>query len=288
MDEVPNELSDADSRARDLITQAFEDARRSGRADWHTMTIAVLKNRILQLTDRSFRESDYGARTIAEFVRRYPDLLLVDDSTPVPMVSLRTEHRSLLAPTPVESNRIRPDLWTSVVDYKSGLRYVWDSGTAKPYASGVADQDAMVLPTLRIEELDVWRREFLEAVANLISDDLVGQEQARRWQANRLGTRFLPASLRTPWNQDLKRRVVDRLSTWFAEQDLPAPPDLLQARPTAREQLVGVDTLRQLVLRCVQVMTENELRQVNLSPSVVLRAYGTAIPGRRSDGTRSE
>lgn len=77
MTETASPASDADSRARALIEQAFEDARRTGRPDWHTMTIAVLKNRILT-RNRSFQERDYGARTIAGFVRRYPDLLLLD------------------------------------------------------------------------------------------------------------------------------------------------------------------------------------------------------------------
>jgi hypothetical protein len=251
------------------------------------MTIAVLKNRLLKLTDRSFREKDYDARTIAEFVRRYPDLLLLDDSIIPPKVSLRTSDASAPAPTGVKPSRIRPDLWQAIVDYQSGLTYFWD-GVAARSTEELSAEDAKeqrVLPTLSFEELDVWRREFLDKVEELIRDDPTAMEQARQWIDTRLGTRYLPASLRTPWNQELQRRVIDRLATWFADQGLTAPADLLQARPAAQDHPVGADTLRQLILRCVRVMTESELRQVNLPPSAVLRAYGSAVPGRSGEGT---
>jgi len=279
--EKTNPASDADGRARALIEQAFEDARRAGRPDWRTMTIAVLKNRILH-RNRSFQERDYGARTIAEFVRRFPDLLLLDDSSTPPKVSLRTSSIRIPVATQPERSRIRPDLWNAIVDYQSGLTYIWDGEAAQPtedLSPGEATTQK-ILPTLSVEELDTWRHDFLAGVNDLIRDDPTADEQTHRWIENRLGTRYLPASLRTLWNEELKRRVVDRLAAWFIEQGLPAPPGLLQTRPVVREQSVGADTLRQLILRCVQVMTENELRQVNLPPSAVLRAYGTAVPGR--------
>lgn len=289
MTEAAGSVSDADSRARHLIEQAFEDARRTGRPDWRTMTIAVLKNRILN-RNRSFQERDYGARTIAELVRRYPDLLLLDDSSVPPKVTLRTSSVSAPTATDVEHSRIRPDLWKAIVDYQSGLTYIWD-GEAARSTEGLSAEEAasqMVLPTLSVAELDAWRQEFRDNVNDLIRDVPTAAEQTRRWIENRLGTRYLPASLRSLWNQELKRRVIDRLTAWFAEHEVPAPPGLLQARPVARDQAVGADTLRQLILRCVQVMTENELRQVYLPPGAVLRAYGTAVPGRSREEFRRE
>jgi hypothetical protein len=287
--EAADPASDADGRARRLIEQAFEDARRSGRSDWQTMTIAVLKNRILN-RNRSFQERDYGARTIAEFVRRYPDLLLLDDSSVPPKVSLRASTASTATATDVEHSRIRPDLWNAIIDYQSGLTYTWDGESAQSAEGRSVDEaDAQrVLPTLSVAELDTWRQEFRDNVNDLIRDNPTAAEQTRHWIENRLGTRYLPASLRTLWNQELKRRVVDRLTAWFTDQGLPAPPGLLQARQVVRDQAVGADTLRQLILRCVQVMTENELRQVNLPPSAVLRAYGTAVPGRDRRELRRE
>lgn len=288
--EAADSASDADSRARHLIQRAFDEARRTGRPDWQTMTIAVLKNRLLDLTHRSFQEKDYGVRTIAEFVRRYPDLLLLDDSSVPPKVSLHTSSVSPPTATGIERSRIRPDLWAAIVDYRSGFTYIWDGEAARAVEDLSAEEagSQRVLPTLNVEELDAWRNDFLESVNDVIRDDPNAVEQARRWVDNRLGTRYLPASLRTLWNQELKRRVADRLTAWFADQGWPLPPGLLQARPVIRDQAVGADTLRQLILRCVQVMTENELREVNLPPSAVLRAYGTAVPGRSGEEFRRE
>jgi hypothetical protein len=282
-------ISDVDSRARNLIMQAFEIAHRSGRPDWRTMTVAVLKNRLLNLTERSFREKDYGARTITEFVRRYPDLLLLDDSSTPPKVTLHATTTRPAAPSVAEQSRIRPDLWNAMVDYQSGLTYVWDGLMALPLevSASTRTEGTQVLPTISVDDTDTWRREFLIDHEDLIGDDPNTIGQARRWAENRLGTRYLPASLRTPWNNEFKRRVLDRLTTWFAEQGLLLPADLLQARPVVRNQNVAADTLRQLVLKCVSVMTEDELRQLSLPPSAVLRAYGTAAP-ERGRTSRSE
>lgn len=54
-------MSDADSDVRDLLKDAFEAARTSGRSTWWEMTAAVLKNRLLQLARGSFDESQFGA-----------------------------------------------------------------------------------------------------------------------------------------------------------------------------------------------------------------------------------
>jgi hypothetical protein len=289
--ETPKSSSDADSRARSLIIEAFEEARRRGNPDWRTMTVAVLKNRLLKITERSFREVDYGSRSISEFVKRYPDILVFDDSTAPPKVSLRAGSIGVPAPVPGDQNRIRPDLWSAIIDYRSGLTYVWDGLIARPVdtSSTVNEEDSTpALPTLTIEEFDDWRRQFIERTAELTSEDPVAIEQAGRWLENRLGTRYLPAALRAPWNRELKQLVVDRLVSWFREHGIAPPADLLQTRPAAPRQVVGADTLRQLVLRCVRVMTEDELRQLSLPPSAVLRAYGTAIPGRSSGGVDSE
>ena len=68
-----------DSRA--LIRDAFEKAKASGSPDWHRMTVAVLKNRILDLTQGLFKESDHGATTFQDFVRQHGDILELDESS---------------------------------------------------------------------------------------------------------------------------------------------------------------------------------------------------------------
>ena len=73
---------------RELIVWAFTEARATGKVDWRTMKLGVLKNRLLQLTGRRFREADYGANTMHELVEGISALLAVEDGSQ-PSVSIR-------------------------------------------------------------------------------------------------------------------------------------------------------------------------------------------------------
>ena len=56
------------------------------------MSVAVLKNRLLDLTDREFRESDYGAATFLEFVRLESAILDIDvNYTPPKAVAFKAD-----------------------------------------------------------------------------------------------------------------------------------------------------------------------------------------------------
>ena len=72
---------------RDLIVQAFADAKAKGKPDWQRMNLGVLKNRLLHRTNKRFRESDYGGGTMLELVERFPDLLALGTERP-PSVSI--------------------------------------------------------------------------------------------------------------------------------------------------------------------------------------------------------
>lgn len=76
--------------ARQLIQNAFDRARQSGKADWWCMAIPVLKNRLLQMTDRDFRESAYGAHSFREFIQLHEDMLRVEESPFPGFVVLRS------------------------------------------------------------------------------------------------------------------------------------------------------------------------------------------------------
>jgi len=64
---------------REMFVQAFADARAGGKPDWRNMNLSVLKNRLLQRSERRFQETDYGGKTIKELVERFPDLLKIDE-----------------------------------------------------------------------------------------------------------------------------------------------------------------------------------------------------------------
>ena len=53
------------------------------------MIVAVLKNRLLQLTNRTFREEDFGATSLVELMTRYRDLVAIDRSVRPIVISQR-------------------------------------------------------------------------------------------------------------------------------------------------------------------------------------------------------
>ena len=77
-------------KLRGLIAQAFADAKAKGKSRWQTMDLSVLKNRILQRTDRQFHEADYGAQSMLELVQRFPEFLAVSQGR-IPSVSILTD-----------------------------------------------------------------------------------------------------------------------------------------------------------------------------------------------------
>jgi hypothetical protein len=100
------------NEARGLILQAFRMARDSGKADWRRMAVAVLKNRLLQLTRGAFSETAFGAQTFPEFVLRDAEITRLDKSTWPPIVELTVDlpqRAEDVAPPVAGQGRVRSD-----------------------------------------------------------------------------------------------------------------------------------------------------------------------------------
>ena len=265
--------------ARQLIRQAFEQARASGKPDWHRMTIAVLKNRLLSITDNSFNEGEYGASTFMMFMSRYSDLVDIDRSRFPPIVELRDSELDDLASSHVESTssrpRIRSDLWQASLDYSSGTQYVWDltNGMARPIRSG---ENSPTIPSVTQAILQDWRQEFID---NQRKSDSISPEQESQvvfWFTQHLPTSYLPSPLIPIWNGFLRNKVSEHLLRWFNESELDPPSDLLtKANERTTPKTSDTEALRRLILRVVGNMTEGELEQLNLPPRAILRATRT-------------
>jgi hypothetical protein len=262
-----------------LIRMAFESRRDAGKTDWDRMSVAVLKNKVLDLTDRHFDQAQWGASTFTGLLRTVP-IIALDESQRPPVAVLAREaaaaERSAGART-----RLRPDLWRAVMDYSAGVPYVLRNGEAVRQdapPTEPAPGPEPVLPTATREELAQWRQDF--ASAHAAAAAAADQEQLAAWRERGLGTRMLPAGLQGPWNDDLQRRALDRLRSWFDEQGLPVPSDILQEAqtqppPTAPlappRRSVQDYALRGLVLRVVRAMTRQELEELRLPPAALLR-----------------
>jgi hypothetical protein len=201
-----------------LLERAFWSARVSGRPDWHRMIVAVLKNRLLQLSDRTFREQDFGAASLLELTARYPDLVAIDRSAK-PVVIEWIGPRTLGADTG-QTRRVRSDLWRAALDFSSGLEYEWNTaaGDARPVEH--ADPGRR-LPTVTPETLARWRAAFVVDHAPAVASG--DRERLQQWAVQAFGSQGLPRPLRARWNEHLKHQVIGHLTVWFAASGQPVP-----------------------------------------------------------------
>lgn len=264
--------------ARDLVKAAFENARLTGREDWQRMSVGVLKNRLLDASNRQFDESDFGAVNMVGFVRLMPDLLSLDASQRQPAAVLTDPQTiglhldSEAAPesaTAARTERVRHDLWRAIIDYRSQRNYFWDSrlGIARTSNDEIVEPR---LPTLTLEESQAWRVEFIAGLQGINPED---QGRVAEWAEREYGTAYLPPSLRGPWNGFVRERVVERLHSFFETNGLAVPGDLVGevVRDVREPSAPDRDTLRDLIHACVDLMTRSELEALKLDVGLVVR-----------------
>lgn len=260
------------STAAALIEKAFGLARRGGKPDWWAMAIPVLKNRLLLLTNNSFKEADYGATSFRDFLGKVPDIIRIDERPLPGFVILKSAAPERWEPVSGRKSRgvrIRPDLWRAVLDYSSGQRYVWDTArqTARP---ANPEEDAPVIPTISPVDLEKWRSEFvaLHKTPNAEETKLV-----EAWSKNRLPTAGLPAPMRSIWTSNLKRKVEQRLQDWFQSNSMKAPAIAGEQEPSTTNH--QEEALREFIVCCVNIMSSKELLELRISPSTALRVLKT-------------
>ena len=270
---------DSEEKLRELqhlIITAYQEARRSGKQDWRRMTTAVLKNRLLDLTGRSFSESQYGASSFMDFVSRYPNMLQVDDSVFPPIVELHGAEADRLSPADSDytstTYHIRSDLWQAVLDYSSGTTYVWDLDRKEARPTQEFDPNPIV-DTVTVDIQRQWRQEFLDDVTRSLELTHTEVGQTSEWIRLQLGTSRLPTQLIPMWNRFFRDKVLAHLHRWFSESGLEPPDDIassvskrLASSPSETEKL------RELVLSVVRKMTHEELSGLSLPSEAVLRA----------------
>lgn len=115
------------------------------------MTTAVLKNRLLSLTDRQFNEATYGASSLADFVSKFSDILNIDDGQSPTVIELKDrENTGLDFGGESRITRIRSDLWRAIFDRSSGNTYYWLAETGE-VATEPTDGVCPILPTIDAE-----------------------------------------------------------------------------------------------------------------------------------------
>lgn len=281
---------DLKAEAADLVREAFDRARRSGKADWRRMTTAVLNNRLLQITDGEFSIGRYGARTVMEFAQLLPDLVRVDASenggpavvTIVEGEAPDDEPSREVSLVRAERPQVREDLWRATMDWNEAHAYVVDPVTGR--ARLRRETDSPELPTVSGVSKQLykeWRFAFIEEALTSYTAE---QDQAAltAWRDAPGPSRNLPTHLQDAWMDTLRARVAEHIHTWFVSAGLVVPPDLTRARRVSErpiasgptEVAVATQRLRDLVRRCVDQMSYDELRSLQLPASVVARTFG--------------
>lgn len=282
---------------RALVRAAFEQALNSGKPAWQEMTSAVLKNRLLNLTYGQFSQSRYGSRSFINLVRQVPDLLDIVNDSPPYILRIKTPASDQIdtgrttegLPQPVSEDtfttltagdwrraRIRDDLWQAIIDYGSGNTYVFDPGTglARPKTSN--DPVLPEAPTVSRDEVASWRHEFIESLAPSIKGRF--NAELSTWVDGGGRQSDLPRNVRGPWAEFVKRKVSSVLLNWFKDLGESAPKDMIVAAESRRVspseaigEVVQTRQLRDYIIRAVRTMTHEELAQIPLPASILLR-----------------
>lgn len=156
--------------------------------------------------------------------------------------------------------RVRPDLWRAAIDFRSGRQYVWDE--EKGIARVGTSNEGRPFPTLSAEDLKALRQEFVDKHGS--------GEDLSTWLKNELNTMSLPFRLRGVWTGFFRDSVVERLTSWFAQQGLSAP-ELTETPPPPSVRADSLEALRTLVTACIAVMTKEEIEELRIPPQVFLR-----------------
>lgn len=275
-----DEMSDPRSveEARSLVLAAFRRARRTGKDDWYRMRTAVLKNRLLDVTDRKFDEREFGVDRFSAFVELLSDTLTTDRSSTPVLAILADDARAELEgegePRPLISRRtfrVRSDLWNSVLDYSSAPAWRWnfESAVAEPVRDLTRVDPEAILPTIDRGKLVELRSRFVTEHADELGPG--ASETASLWATELRGSDVLPPELRRRWFDLLKRYVFDVLTAWFSEHGVSMPVDAAAASPRDHVLADDLSGLRALASRCIEVMTVEELKNLNIPIQVVQR-----------------
>ncbi|MCI2956353.1 hypothetical protein MN032_01505 [Agromyces atrinae] len=259
-----------------LILKAFRQAQESPKADWTTMAVPVLKNRLLQLSSGEFRESDYGSPNIWHFVTQFPEVLAAEGARPHERVRLiepeAIEADSRATPAaldPAGLGRIRQDLWRAVFDYSAQETFVWDERKGRARVRTHSDTDSLpVLPTLSAEDMGELRAEFVRLQERVSDYDATRLDE---WAARGGPTAALPRLYRGLWNAHLKSHAANALRAFFLAEDLDVPTDLVGGVLTPDVPEREAEQLRRLAHRYIDAMTADELGRLSFEMAVVAR-----------------
>ena len=254
---------------RNLVLQAFAAAAGQRKPEWYKMHGTVLKNRLLDVTNRTFDESDYGEDRFLDVAKLLRGVLDVDVNAQPFVVELLEPYRTEVLDSAVSATGqwVRPDLWKAVLDYSTLGQWLWSPSRAAVVnaAESMHVDDGVPLPTLNADLLRQWRTEFADSRQQNLGES--ERLQVEQWSSLGLRTTALPKRLVSGWNELVRRRVLERLENFFEQHELEQPPDLVNSVPEGH----SASQIRRFVLQCINLMNEAELREIAIPAHVAMR-----------------
>lgn len=238
-----------------LIASAFKAARDKGKPDWKKMKLAVLKNRLLQLTNHEFSEQHFGFENLWELVPTLSPLVTLEGDVAV------YNGGELSDAEPVESRRIRSDLWELLTSSTPHGACIWDISQKRVIEGPV--ENGVPLPVLDPTERQKWMKEFTSAYGP--------SDQLKKWLEDGSGSLVgLSQQMGYKWINFSKKQISQLLTKWATSNSIPIeqifqPPNQGVSTPDS-------ESLRKLVTAIVSIMTNEELADLRISPQVILRA----------------
>lgn len=215
----------------EVLQEAARSAAATGRALYGPQAMKALRTQYPDLDIRA-----YGYKKLIELLRAGHDagrftLVTVDGHpqvTPAPTAPPRR---------PMEQGRLRPDLWTTLVTWDTGLRY-WDRKNRRAVfvpttEDGTPEWEAAPSKYVRIDPVPMqkhleWMVDFAndqsESAQQRLLDSLRGSAPgAFKSCLNELG-------LASAWRTRLRQRVTEHAAEWATRAQLP-PASILDPTP---------------------------------------------------------
>ena len=236
---------------RELLIAAFTDAKAKGKSDWKNMRLSVLKNRLLQRTERQFREVNYGAKTMRDIVERFPDLLALQDGHPLSVSFLgETLDKEPAKPKgePNWEDGLAPDEATGGT---TGFQVILDRyrmsgdnlGVGEAYASHLSSVDEADVERTFANIVSCWAssnpvdmevnniRDILKNIDKFVNNLLARAVVHAALRCEEAG-RVLPASV-----GDLNYRVAESLRLLFHIQGKMRPGEIMRTATVKTKEL---------------------------------------------------
>ncbi|WP_341719355.1 UPF0158 family protein [Micromonospora sp. FIMYZ51] len=223
------------------LIEVVTEMQRSGRST----KSAGVKPRLTQSLDGRFNEADYGFSTFREFLTAAQQAGLIELRTvgPGPDVDVIVPDESTTS-TAVPAGRIRPDLWSTFMDWSPGIERLYDRREQRARrlvpASDAEDTDSEMRALreartndpdrfLRIDPVVLatqlsWARTFVASLESTMDRKRLTEDLNTERPMQEFTRRIRTMSIAGEWASFRNRQVADVIRAWADKNEINLDP----------------------------------------------------------------